>query len=153
MMDDENPFGGSTTQPVNLPASMNHVNDVPSLPANRSSNISQTGARPELVNKIEAQTGEINGIVQMPGKDAILSVSSDRSVRVWLLRDSGQYWPSICHYMGGSATALHYNHQHRKVFVGLDNGMISVGYLFNFLLYTYNLLKIKMIIVKQYKIF
>ena len=125
-MDDDNPFGGSTTQPVNLPTSTSQTNEVSRLPANRSSIVSQTGARPELVNKIEAQTGEINGIVQMPGKDAILSVSSDRSVRVWLLRDSGQYWPSICHYMGGAATALHYNHQHRKVFVGLDNGMISV---------------------------
>ena len=129
MMDDDNPFGGSSTQPVNLPSSTIPVaNASSSIPVNRSSNPSSlTSARPELVNKIDAATGEVNGIIQMPGKDAILSISSDRSVRVWLLRDSGQYWPSICHYMGGAATALHYNHQHRKVFVGLDNGMISVS--------------------------
>lgn len=24
-----------------------------------------------------------------------------RSLRVWIKRDSGQYWPSICHYMPG----------------------------------------------------
>ena len=129
MMDDDNPFGGSSTQPVNLPSSTIPVaNASSSIPVNRSSNPSSlTSVRPELVNKIDAATGEVNGIIQMPGKDAILSISSDRSVRVWLLRDSGQYWPSICHYMGGAATALHYNHQHRKVFVGLDNGMISVS--------------------------
>jgi len=129
MMDDDNPFGGSTTsQPVNLPsATRPPSNDNSGLPVNRSSSMSQTTVRPELINKIDASTGEVNGIIQMPGKDAILSISSDRSVRVWLLRDSGQYWPSICHYMGGAATALHYNHQHRKVFVGLDNGMISVS--------------------------
>ena len=128
MMDDDNPFGGSSTQPVNVPSSMTRTANEPTpLPVNRASNLSQSSVRPELINKIDALTGEVNGIVQMPGKDAILSISSDRSVRVWLLRDSGQYWPSICHYMGGSATALHYNHQHKKVFVGLDNGMISVS--------------------------
>ena len=129
MMDDDNPFGGSSTQPVNAPSSMTRTANEPTpLPVNRASNLSQSSVRPELINKIDALTGEVNGIVQMPGKDAILSISSDRSVRVWLLRDSGQYWPSICHYMGGSATALHYNHQHKKVFVGLDNGMISVSW-------------------------
>ena len=133
MMADDNPFGASstsTTQQVNLPSAASQPSsDNSGLPANRSSSMSQTTVRPELINKIDASTGEVNGIIQMPGKDAILSISSDRSVRVWLLRDSGQYWPSICHYMGGAATALHYNHQHRKVFVGLDNGMISVSVL------------------------
>ena len=128
MMDDDNPFGGSATQPANASSSTMRTTNEPSpLPVNRSSNSLQGSVRPELINKIDASTGEVNGIVQMPGKDAILSISSDRSVRVWLLRDSGQYWPSICHYMGGAATALHFNHQHRKVFVGLDNGMISVS--------------------------
>jgi hypothetical protein len=55
------------------------------------------------------------------------SLFSCRSVRVWLLRDSGQYWPSVCHYMGAAATALHYVHQdNKRVFVGLENGVISV---------------------------
>ena len=129
MMDDDNPFGGPSTQPANLHSSARSISDSDrsALPVNRSADLTQNSNRPELVNKIDASTGEVNGIIQMPGKDAILSISSDRSVRVWLLRDSGQYWPSICHYMGGAATALHYNHQHRKVFVGLDNGMISVS--------------------------
>jgi hypothetical protein len=42
------------------------------------------------------------------GENGVISVSNDRSVRVWLLRDSGQFWPSICHYMGAAATALAY---------------------------------------------
>ena len=131
MMDDDNPFAGPTSQPANAASSSTsaftpNTNASTGIPDRPISNMVQGAARPELINKVDASTGEVTGIVQMPGKDAILSISSDRSVRVWLLRDSGQYWPSICHYMGGAATALHYNHQHRKVFVGLDNGMISV---------------------------
>jgi len=81
--------------------------------------------KPDLVNKIEVgNNSEINGVVKMPGKDAIITVSSDRSVRVWMLRDSGQYWPSVCHYMGGAATALHFNQESRRVFVGLETGIV-----------------------------
>ena len=41
-----------------------------------------------------------------------------------LLRDSGQYWPSVCHYMGAAATSFHYYHSFKKLFIGLDNGTI-----------------------------
>ena len=35
--------------------------------------------KPDLVNKIEVgNNSEINGVVKMPGKDAIITVSSDR---------------------------------------------------------------------------
>ena len=42
-----------------------------------------------------------------------------------MLRDSGQYWPSVCHYLGGGATAVHFNQESRKVFVGLDTGIVA----------------------------
>ena len=45
--------------------------------------------KPDLVNKIEvSNNSEINGVVKMPGKDAIITVSSDRYtplLRPWLL--------------------------------------------------------------------
>ena len=44
--------------------------------------------KPDLVNKIEVgNNSEINGVVKMPGKDAIITVSSDRytPLRHWLL--------------------------------------------------------------------
>ena len=37
---------------------------------------------------------QVNGAVLVPGEQGVISISSDRSVRVWLLRDSGQFWPS-----------------------------------------------------------
>lgn len=49
-----------------------------------------------------------------------------RTVRVWLKRDSGQYWPSVCQYMGAAATAMNYCAETRQLFVGLENGAINV---------------------------
>jgi len=50
-----------------------------------------------------------------------------RSVRVWLKRDSGQYWPSICNYLPSPAVDLFYRPISRQLFVGQENGTISVS--------------------------
>jgi len=82
-------------------------------------------AKPELLNKVEGGSEEVHAAILIPDQDGIISISSDRSVRLWLLRDSGQYWPSVCHYMGAAATAIHYRHQSMQLFIGLDNGTVS----------------------------
>lgn len=48
-----------------------------------------------------------------------------RTIRVWLRRDSGQYWPSICQYMPSGCTAIEYMPETRQVFIGQDNGTVS----------------------------
>lgn len=44
---------------------------------------------------------------------------------MWLKRDSGQYWPSICQYMPSGCTALDYTPETRTLFIGQENGTIS----------------------------
>jgi hypothetical protein len=51
---------------------------------------------------------------------------SCRSVRIWLKRDSGQFWPSICHYMPSGATSVCFTKKVWRVFVGQENGTVSV---------------------------
>ena len=85
---------------------------------------------PELIYKVDLlfyyTSGKVNNVAQVDGTEAIITVSTDQSIRVWVLRDSGKYFPSVCHYMKrGIGTCLHYNPDHRKVFVGLDNGVNS----------------------------
>lgn len=48
-----------------------------------------------------------------------------RTIRVWLRRDSGQYWPSICQYMPSGCTSLFYTPETRTLFIGQENGTIS----------------------------
>ncbi|XP_010163983.2 WD repeat and FYVE domain-containing protein 1, partial [Antrostomus carolinensis] len=51
-------------------------------------------------------------------------LSQHRTIRVWLKRDSGQYWPSIYHTMSSPCSAMAYHHDSRRIFVGQDNGAI-----------------------------
>ncbi len=77
-------------------------------------------------SRFDGGAEEVSRACLLPGSEqAVLTVSHDRSVRVWLLRDSGQYWPSICHYMNSAATSLAYHHDTRTAFVGLDSGLVS----------------------------
>ena len=74
-----------------------------------------TGLSSFLVS-CEITKEEIIIITCHSGEDGVITISSDRSVRVWLLRDSGQYWPSICHYYTDTApTSLSYCHERRSV--------------------------------------
>jgi len=94
----------------------------PSSPVSTTS--TNSSAKPELLNKVEGGAEEVHAAILIPGQDGIISISADRSVRLMLLRDSGQYWPSVCHYMGAAATSFHYYHSFKKLFIGLDNGTI-----------------------------
>jgi len=81
--------------------------------------------KPNLLHKLEGSTNQIHAALIIPGENGVISVSADRSVRVWQLRDSGQFWPSICHYMGAAATSLSYTHSNRRLFIGLETGSIE----------------------------
>uniref|UniRef100_A0A669DKI8 WD repeat and FYVE domain containing 2 n=1 Tax=Oreochromis niloticus TaxID=8128 RepID=A0A669DKI8_ORENI len=55
--------------------------------------------KPCLLSKIDAFQEVVSTAVIIPKEDGVISVSEDRTIRVWLKRDSGQYWPSIYHTM------------------------------------------------------
>ncbi|XP_074657477.1 WD repeat and FYVE domain-containing protein 2-like [Tubulanus polymorphus] len=81
--------------------------------------------KPVLLNKLEGSPDEIHMAVLIPREDGVISVCDDRTVRVWLKRDTGQFWPSICHCMPVAPTSLHYTPETRRLFIGLDNGTIQ----------------------------
>ncbi|CAH1781379.1 unnamed protein product [Owenia fusiformis] len=80
--------------------------------------------KPQLIGKIEADD-VINMAVIIPKEDGVISVSDDRTVRVWLKRDTGLFWPSICHNMPAEASTIAFDKPTHKLFIGLDNGAIS----------------------------
>jgi len=90
-----------------------------------SSPDSHDPVKPELVHKLEGCTDEVHAAILITGEDTVISISGDRSVRIWVLRDSGQYWPSVCHYMGSAATALCYTESTRQLFIGLESGTVA----------------------------
>ena len=79
---------------------------------------------PLLIHKLEGHNSEIHAALIIPREEGIITAGSDKTVRVWLKRDNNQYWPSICHSATSPCTALAYFHEHRRLFVGLSNGLI-----------------------------
>ncbi|KAG7471074.1 hypothetical protein MATL_G00120560 [Megalops atlanticus] len=81
-------------------------------------------SRPVLLNKIEGHQDAVNAAILIPKEDGVITVSEDRTIRVWLKRDSGQYWPSIYHTVSSPCSCLAYHHESKRVFVGQDNGAV-----------------------------
>ncbi|TMS07038.1 WD repeat and FYVE domain-containing protein 1 [Larimichthys crocea] len=81
-------------------------------------------ARPILLNKIEGHSDAVNAAVLIPKEDGVITVSEDRTIRVWLKRDSGQYWPSIYHTVSSPCSCMSYHHDSRRIFIGQDNGAV-----------------------------
>nr|XP_023687523.1 WD repeat and FYVE domain-containing protein 2 [Paramormyrops kingsleyae] len=83
--------------------------------------------KPVLLNKIEASQDIVNTAVIIPKEDGVISVSEDRTIRIWLKRDSGQYWPSVYHTMPAPCSCMFFNPETRRLSVGMDNGVVSVS--------------------------
>ncbi|TRY99909.1 hypothetical protein DNTS_004341 [Danionella cerebrum] len=81
-------------------------------------------SRPVLLNKIEGHSDAVNAAVLIPKEDGVITVSEDRTIRVWLKRDSGQYWPSIYNTVSSPCSCMSYHHESRRIFIGQDNGAI-----------------------------
>ncbi|XP_002163345.2 WD repeat and FYVE domain-containing protein 2 isoform X1 [Hydra vulgaris] len=84
-----------------------------------------TKKKPILINKLELSNETIHMALFIPHEEAIITVSSDKTVRVWIQRDNGQFWPSICHYMQEVGLCLDFNKESGKVFIGQTKGMIQ----------------------------
>ncbi|VVC88952.1 unnamed protein product [Leptidea sinapis] len=97
------------------------IKPAPRTPNDRFS----TTKKPALLSKLEGCTDDVNAAVVIPGEDGVISVCDDKTVRVWLKRDSGQYWPSICQYMPSGCTSMFYTPETRQLFIGQENGTIS----------------------------
>jgi WD40 repeat protein len=83
-----------------------------------------TGAKPDLVQKLEAQIARITKISLLTKEEGVLTINEDRSVRFLLKRESGQYWPSIVEYLPNIPTAFSYNEESMRLFIGLVNGSV-----------------------------
>ncbi|CAB4004622.1 WD repeat and FYVE domain-containing 2-like isoform X1, partial [Paramuricea clavata] len=92
---------------------------------NGSTRLSEKPLIVKTYNKLEGCSDVVNQARTIPHEDAVITVSDDRSVRVWIRRESGQYWPSICHMMSEPCSSLDYHGETRRMFVGLDNGTIT----------------------------
>ena len=83
--------------------------------------------KPILIDRIDDFNSEIYAAIVLPKEDGVITVSDDKSIRIWLKRETGKYWPSVCNYNDVPGTCLYYHSETRRLFVGLDNGQIAVS--------------------------
>uniref|UniRef100_A0A3B4B649 FYVE-type domain-containing protein n=1 Tax=Periophthalmus magnuspinnatus TaxID=409849 RepID=A0A3B4B649_9GOBI len=81
--------------------------------------------KPSLQGSIEAFQDVVSSAVIIPKEDGVISVSDDRTIRVWLKRDSGQYWPSVYHTMPCN-TCMSFNPETRRLSIGMDTGTLDL---------------------------
>ncbi|XP_028292649.1 WD repeat and FYVE domain-containing protein 2 isoform X3 [Gouania willdenowi] len=86
--------------------------------------------KPYLLGSIDAFQEVVSTAVILPKEDGVISVSEDRTIRVWLKRDSGQYWPSVFHTMPSTCSCMSFNPETRRLSVGMDTGSICEFILF-----------------------
>lgn len=79
----------------------------------------------QLGEVYDVSQGNIAAVSTLWDDFGVITVSQDRSIRVWLKRSTGQYWPSVCHFLNAPCTSLHVNKHHRAVFAGIETGTIS----------------------------
>ncbi|CAF0816947.1 unnamed protein product [Rotaria sp. Silwood1] len=79
--------------------------------------------RPELLNKIDVEVS-INDAILLTTDDGVLTALDDRTLRIWLRRQTGKYWPSVCYTLDSAPTALYYHESSRRLFCGCDSGLV-----------------------------
>ncbi|KAK0394053.1 hypothetical protein QR680_000546 [Steinernema hermaphroditum] len=77
---------------------------------------------PELLSNIEGNPSRINSVCLFTREDGVVTISEDRVLRVYLKRETGQYWPSIHQPLLLVPTVVHLDEQSLRVFVGFVNG-------------------------------
>uniref|UniRef100_A0A8C6LN20 WD repeat and FYVE domain containing 2 n=1 Tax=Nothobranchius furzeri TaxID=105023 RepID=A0A8C6LN20_NOTFU len=91
-----------------------------------AADIQPQARKPCLLSKIEGFQEIVSSAVIIPKEDGVISLSEDRTIRVWLKRDGGQYWPSVFHTMPSSCSCMSFNPETRRLSVGMDSGSICV---------------------------
>lgn len=80
--------------------------------------------KPVLIDRIDGFESDISQAHILPKEEGFISISDDRSIRIWLKRETGKYWPSVCHYADTNPTSLFYHDGPRRLFIGTEKGNI-----------------------------
>lgn len=55
-----------------------------------------------LLNQLQGHQDIINKAIVFDDEEGVLSISDDKTIRIWIKRDTGNYWPSVCHITPGN---------------------------------------------------
>lgn len=79
----------------------------------------------KFISKIDRNDDIVYAAGFLKGDDAVLTICGDRTVRIWVKREGGHFWPTVCDYLADSVLCMELDANNRKLFVGLANGVIQ----------------------------
>ncbi|CAF3922777.1 unnamed protein product [Rotaria sp. Silwood2] len=79
--------------------------------------------RPELLNKIDTEVN-VNDALLLTTEDGLLTALEDRTLRIWIRRQTGKYWPSVCYTLESAPTTIFYHESSHRLFCGCDTGLL-----------------------------
>jgi len=90
-----------------------------------TSNSIGSDAKFELIQKVEGQVARITDLYILSGEDeGFVLTSEDKTLKVLLKRESGQFWPSTIQDLPSLPTKLICDEKFKSIFVGMVNGVV-----------------------------
>lgn len=80
--------------------------------------------KPQLIGRIEYSRADFNDAIILTDEDGLITVSTDRAIKIWIKRETGKYWPTVDITTDSCGTCLNYHSESRRLFIGLENGTI-----------------------------
>lgn len=77
----------------------------------------------EPLGQLEGHEDIINQACILKEEDGVLSISDDKTIRIWLKRERGSYWPSVCHLLPSQVICFYFDQDAKRLFVGLATGV------------------------------
>ncbi|KAI3381924.1 hypothetical protein SNEBB_010699 [Seison nebaliae] len=83
-----------------------------------------TGKGAHMLERIDGKTIDFYDMIAINKTEAIVTISNDRSLRIWQKRDNGSFWPSVCEFLPSIGLSLFYSRATSLLLVGCNNGQI-----------------------------
>ncbi|ESN94003.1 hypothetical protein HELRODRAFT_193868 [Helobdella robusta] len=78
----------------------------------------------ELNGEINNYDENVVAAQAVPSEDGVICISDDKTIKVWIRRSTGQYWPSICYNLPARPSCMSFNEDDLQIFVGLESGVV-----------------------------
>ncbi|KAI6196836.1 hypothetical protein M3Y94_01155700 [Aphelenchoides besseyi] len=89
-----------------------------------SNAFNDSSIRPELVQKVEGQAARVLGVRILHREEGFVTINEDKTLRIILKRDNGQYWPTAIEYFQNVPTSLYLHEESSTIYVGLVTGVL-----------------------------
>ncbi|KNC85695.1 hypothetical protein SARC_02144 [Sphaeroforma arctica JP610] len=80
----------------------------------------------EVVHEVQGHINNVTCAKFLPKDQVFITGSEDQSLRVWVMRENGVWWPCSIEFLDSSITCLDFDTESRTLVVGTANGVVML---------------------------